>query len=575
MTSKKDIARTLDKIGVYLELKGENPFKIRAYTNAARAIENLGEDLSALIEENRLNTIKGVGKALAEKIEILVKTGDLPYVRELEESIPAGLIRMLSVQGLGPRKVRVLHQKLGITTIGELEYACVENRLLPLKGFGEKSQKNILEGITHLKKYSEQHLLIEAEMVAGNQLDHIATLSGVRQCAVTGSIRRRRETVKDIDLTASCKPADRETIMNAFVEYNSGADVLVRGKTKTSLRLESGIQCDLRLVEDRAFPFALQHSTGSREHNTRLRSRAKALGLKMNEYGIFREQERVECRNETGIYQTLGLDFIPPELREDSGEIEAAESHSLPVLIEETDIRGMIHVHSTYSDGLNSIEELVHYCRGQGLEYLGLTDHSRSVTYAGGLLEDDVVRQQDEIDAINSRLTDFVVLKGIECDILPDGSLDYSEEFLERFDFIIASVHSSMRMPEDKMTERVIRAIRHPRVNILGHLTGRLLLAREPFAVDMERVIRECAQHRTAVEINASPQRLDLDWRWGRTVVENGVRISINPDAHAIDHFNFMKYGISTARKGWIAPEHVINTGGAVEFMTFCAKEKS
>ncbi len=573
--NKKEITKVLERIGVYLELKGENPFKIRAYANAARAIERLSEDLSTLVADRRLNTIKGVGKALEEKIRLLSETGELPYFRELEESIPPGLIHMLSIPGLGSKKVRSLHEKLGITTVGELEYACVENRLISLKGFGEKSQTNVLEGITNLKKYSERHLLIEADAEADDLLAFIRNIPQIHQCEITGSVRRRRETVKDIDLTASCETADRKEIMAVFAGYDSAADTVVLGETKTTLRLESGILCDLRLVTDCEFPFAFNHSTGSREHNTRLRSRATSMGLKVNEYGIFRDQDRIECADETEIYHALGLEYILPELREDFGEVEAAENHALPILVEERDIRGMIHVHSTYSDGMNTIQELVNCCREQGLEYLGLTDHSQSVTYAGGLQEEDVTRQHEEIDAINSRLTDFVVLKGIECDILQDGSLDYSDNFLKRFDFVIASVHSSMRMSEEAMTERVIRAIRHPQVNILGHPTGRLLLAREPFAITMERVIQECADTQTAIEINASPQRLDLDWRWGKRAVESGVHISINPDAHAVEHFNFMKYGIYTARKGWVTREHVINAAGAAEFMNVCAKDMS
>lgn len=570
---KHAVAKVLQEIGLLLELKGENPFKSRAYYNAARAVELLDGDLEQLAREGKLKEIRGIGSALNEKIGELIHTGSLKYYEELKASIPAGLLELLQVPGLGPRKVKALYDTLGITTIGELEYACKENRLVNLKGFGAKTQENILKGIEYLRRFQGQHFYSEARQIASLLLEKLRGFSEIKEVSLAGSIRRCKELVKDIDLVAATdKP---EALMKYFSQLPQVSRVMALGETKVSVQLEEGINADLRIVRPGEFPYALHHFTGSKEHNTALRYRAKRMGMKINEYGIYRGEEPVNCKTEEEIFHALGLAYIPPELRENFGEIEAAAKGALPLLVEEEDIQGLFHVHTAYSDGINTLQEVVLACREMGYRYVGITDHSQSAYYAGGLKVDDIKRQQEEIEALRAKYPDIGIFSGIETDIKNEGSLDYPDEVLESFDFVIASVHSGFKMPAEKMTERIIKAISHPRVTMLGHPTGRLLLGREGYPLDLEKLLQACLKFNVIIELNASPARLDLDWRYLKRAKELGILVSINPDAHRLEELKDIAYGVAVARKGWLEKKDVFNTRSRQEVGEFFQGKKN
>lgn len=564
---KRTIVGILEEIALLLDIKGENPFKIKAYVNAARSIELLEGNPEDYAEDGKLEGVKGVGKAIAEKLMELLTTGKMQYYEELKRSIPEGLLDMLKIPGVGPKKVKVLYEKLGVKSIGELEYACLENRLLSLAGFGEKTQENILKGILHMKMYRGQYLFGDVYREAMDVKSGMMEFQHIQECELGGSLRRRKETVKDIDMVASTSQPVR--LMDHFTSLPQVLEVISRGETKSTVRLKSGINMDLRVVDIREFPYALNHFTGSKEHNTAIRHRAKSMGIKVNEYGLFKGDELILCQNEDDIYKALGLDYIPPELRENMGEIEAAEAGALPELIKTEDIKGAFHMHTTYSDGANSIGEMVEEARRLGLQYIGISDHSKYAYYARGMSIDEIKRQLEEIDEINQRYKDFKVFKGIESDILPDGSLDYEDEVLKLFDFVIASVHSSFKLDIEKMTERLINSMKNKYTTMLAHPTGRLLLARDGYELDINAVIEAAATYGKVIEINADPHRLDLDWRHLKHAKEKGVRISINPDAHSIYGIRSISYGIGIARKGWLERKNVINTMDSAEMEKF------
>jgi len=555
---KKEIANILNNIGLLLELKGENPFKSRAYYNAARIIELLDEDIEILVKENKLKDVKGIGEAINKKITELVLTGKMKYYEDLKVSIPEGLVEMLKIPGLGPKKIKTVYEKLNITTIRELEYACIENRLVDLPGFGEKTQKKILEGIQFVKQFSGQHLYAEAYTEALKLKEYLDMSKTALVTEIAGSLRRKKEIVKDIDILAAA--SDSSKVMEAFVNYPEVKEAIEKGDTKTSVILNSGINADLRVVAEKEFPYALHHFTGSKEHNTAMRHRAKQMGIKMNEYGLFKGDKLIECKSEEEIFNKLGLLYIPPELRENMGEIEAAEKGELPKLIEEKDIKGVFHVHTTYSDGANTLVEMVEAARKLGYKYIGITDHSKSAFDAGGLKEEDLVKQWEEIDKLNKKYNDIVIFKGIESDVLSDGSLDYEEEILKKFDFVIASIHSNFRMSKEDMTKRIIKAIENKYTTIIGHVTGRILLERDIYEIDVYEVIEAAGHYGKIIEINTNPYRLDLDWRYVKHAKEKGVKLAICPDAHGVEGLNDIKYGVGIARKGWLEAKDVINT---------------
>jgi len=553
-----EIIKILEEISLLLELKGENPFKARSYLVAARSLEALEEDLPDLVQQGRLGSIKGVGEALSKKIGELVLTGHLDYYDSLKASIPPGHFEMLRIPGLGPKKIKALYDRLGIETVGELEYACHENRLTELPGFGRKTQEKILEGIGHIRRYRERRLYVEVIGEAEGLLGMLKDREDVKEVRLGGSLRRGYETVKDIDLLAATR--NPGTLGDHFATLPVVESVIAKGETKVSVVLKSGINCDLRLVTPEEFPYALHHFTGSREHNTAMRGRAKHRGLKMNEYGLFRDDQNIICRNEEEIFQALGLAYIPPELRENMGEIEAAERGTLPGLIEEQDIRGLFHLHTQASDGADSLETLVRHAREKGFSYIGISDHSRSAFYAGGLSVEAIRVQHAGIDELNAQNSSFRIFKGIESDILPDGRLDYDDEILARFDFVIAAVHSQFGMPEADMTRRIVTALSNPFTTILAHPTGRLLLAREAYRLNIQEVIDVAAAEGKVLELNINPQRLDLDWRNCILAKRKGVQIVLGPDIHNREAFDYLPLGVKIARKGWIEPKDCINT---------------
>lgn len=557
--NRKDVAAALEEIGVLLELSGENPFKTRAYHAAARTIAGLDEDLATVVAEGRLGDIKGIGRALEEKITTLVTTGSLPYLDDLRAKLPEGLLEWLRIPGLGPKKVRAIHEALDITTLGELEYACRENRLRDLDGFGETSQRKILDGIARFRAHAGRFLQPVVRSQAERLLEVVRDVPGVARTEVCGSVRRRGETSKDIDVVVVA--SDGGAVMDAVAGADLVAEVTARGPTKLSVVLAAGPGADIRVVDDEAFPFAVVYFTGSKEHNIRLRSRAQERGLKLNEYALTREDgTTLACADEGEVYAALDLAWVPPELREDRGEIEAAEKDDLPVLVERGDLAGVLHCHSTWSDGAATIEEMAEGARARGYGYLGLTDHSQSAAYAGGLDPDRVRAQHEEVDALNARLDGaFRVLKGIEVDILPDGSLDYDDDVLASFDLVIASVHSRFGLSEDAQTARVLRALDNPYVDVLGHPTGRLLLSRDPYPIDLRRVVEAAADRGIAVEVNAHPQRLDLDWETLRYGLGRGLTTAINPDAHDVPGLDLIDHGLGIARKGGCRRDDVLN----------------
>ena len=571
---RKKVAAVLEDTAVLLELKGENPFKVRAYRQAARTVLGLEGDLAELAQSGELTKVKGLGKTTAAQVAELVETGSLSYLEELRASFPEGLLEILRVPGLGPKKVKTLHEELEINSLAELEYACRENRLLTLKGFGPKSQKNVLEGIESLKKYRGRHLWAEVEAEALALEKALAEGPGMSRVRLAGSFRRFKEIIKDLDLVAVSDAPEEAA------RYIEGLDMVEKleaaGKTKLTFRLKSGLSVDLRLTTEESYPFTLHHFTGSKEHNTRMRQRAKDRGLKLNEYGLFDESDVSKpASDEAGVFSLLDLTYIPPELREDYGEIEAAEKGALPELIEAGDLKGVFHVHTNYSDGGLTVAEVVEACIDLGFEYVGLADHSQSAFYAGGLSLEDLDRQYEEVEKARAAHPDFGIFWGIESDIRPDGSLDYPDETLSRFDFIIASVHSHFRLKEKDQTARLVGAAQNPYTTILGHPTGRLLLGREPYEMDLPAVLKAAAKAGTVVEINANPHRLDLDWREMGLARSLGLKMMVCPDAHSAEGLRDIRYGVYAARKGWLTKSDVLNCLGREELAARLRKKAS
>lgn len=563
--TKNEIAEIFESIARLLEIKGENPFKIRAYTNAARALETLAADLPTLVEEGRLEEVDGIGKAIAEKITELVRTGRLEFFEKLQAEFPAGILSLFELNGLGGKKIKALYQQLQVASLEDLEKACRDGRIAALAGFGPKSAENFLRALEQRQKHSGQFLFAHAAEAAEILLEDLKDHSRVGQAQIAGSYRRKKEIVRDLDFIVSTRRP--EEVAEHFVTHPLVETVLAQGKTKSSVVLKSGLQCDLRTVTSEEFPFALNYFTGSKEHNIRLRSRALERGWSLNEYRFSEAEGRElrepipEIQDEREIYRALGLDYVEPELREDHGEFDAAENGELPNLVQWTNLRGTFHNHTTESDGRNSLAEMAEAALDLGLDYLGIADHSKSSVQAHGLDEARLAKQCAAIDEWNAeRGEEIHLFKGTECDILKDGSLDFSDEVLAGLDYVVASVHSSFTLSELEMTKRIIRAAENPHVTMLGHLTGRLLLSREPYALNIPAILDACADTGTIIELNANPLRLDLDWRWWKLAKAKGVKCSINPDAHSTAGLRDLIYGIHIARKGWLTRQDVINT---------------
>ena len=564
---KKDIVEVLERIGTMMEIKGENPFKIRAYSAGARTLQTMEEDLGEVIEAGRLGDIPGIGKALTEKIETLYTTGGLEFYDKLVASVPSGLMDLLDIPGLGGKKIKVLHEKLDVDSIESLTVACQEGKVAELKGFGKKTEEKILSGIKNREAYAARHLWWDARSVVEKILPGLEGLPEVERVEAAGSFRRGMETVGDLDfLVASSNPAP---IMDWFTSMEGIAEVTAHGDTKSSIRLEGGMQADLRVVPSEQFYFALHHFTGSKDHNVRMRQKALSLGLSLSEWGLRPEEEKdssrkagpVEANSEEDIFKALGLQYVPPSLREGMGEVEAAERNELPELLEFSDLKGCFHNHTTASDGRNTLEEMAEEADRRGWEYLGISDHSKASFQANGLDEERLSKQVQAIREINQSGKFRVHLfAGSEVDILSGGKLDFEDSDMDSLDYVVASVHAGLTQDEETMTARLLKVLEHPKVTMLGHMSGRLLLKREPSRMNVQKIIDAAIANGKIIELNANPMRLDMDWRHWRRAAEKGLLCCINPDAHALHHFDFQHAGVLAARKGWLTAKEVLNT---------------
>ena len=558
--TKDQVASALREIGTILELQGENPFKCRAYLNGARTLETSATDLTELVRTNRLGELPGIGDALREKITTLITTGKLPYLEELRSSIPAGLLPLLDLPGLGPKKLRALRDKLKIESLEALTQACQDGRLAALEGFGEKTATNLLEAIDRHANYKKLHRLGTALPAARTLLEHLKQSPLVLHAEIAGSLRRGKEVVKDLDLIASSKKP--KEVMKLFVSSPNVEKVVNHGETKSSVILAGGIPCDLRVIPPESWATALAHFTGSKEHNIALRQRAIDRGLHLSEWGLLKGKSKtpLKLKDEKELHKALGLAFIPPELREDSGEIAAAEKNELPDLLTRDQIRGCLHNHTLASDGQDSLSSMAQAAAEQGLEWLGIADHSKSSFQANGLDAKRLETQIEEIRLLNSKKPKCTLLAGTECDILKDGKLDFPDSLLSELDYVVASVHSGFTSDEKEMTQRIIRAMENPHVTCLGHPTGRLLLEREAYPLNIPKILDAAAATGTWIELNANPWRLDLDWRWWHKARDLGILCCINPDAHKTSHLRFLDFGVTLARKGWLRAQDVVNT---------------
>ncbi len=569
----RDIAAVFQRIAHLLEIKGGNPFRIRSFERSGQIIETLPFQAADAIRKDpeELRAISGIGGGTIAKIKEIVETGTCREIEDLSAEVPASLLDLLKLPGVGPKKVNRLWKELGITTLDALEEAARSQKLRDLSGLGRKSEEKILQGIEIYRRSFGRFRLDAGIEVSRSLIEHLEERVEIKRIEAAGSLRRRRETVGDVDILLSC--ATPEQASQAFVEHPRVVEVVAQGPIKTSVKLRGGLACDLRVVEDGSFGAALQYFTGSKAHNVVLRERGKRLGLKVNEYGVFRieDDEQIAGGEEAEVYQCLGLAHMPPELRENRGEIEAAEEE-LPPLVEVGQIKGDLHSHTDASDGRNTLAEMAQAAQAAGYEYFAVTDHSKALALTGGLDEEQLLAQVEEIKKLN-RSSGITVLSGIEVDILADGSLDLSDEVLQQVDVVIAAVHSHFEMTRNEMTERVCRALSNPNVNILAHPTGRILLKREGYQLELEEVFRTAKEHRVCLEINAHPKRLDLNDVNCRMARDMGALISVNTDCHSTRAFSMMPYGIYTARRGWLRPDEVINTYSLEKLRKVLAKE--
>jgi DNA polymerase (family X) len=571
------IARALAEVADLLEIEGANPFRIRAYRNAVRTIETQTTSLAQWVDAGReLTALPGIGKEMARHVEELCRSGELGLREELLAKLPRGLVEVMRLPGVGAKRARKLWEELGVTSVDEVAAAAAAGRIRGVAGFGATSERKIAAGVAEHKQHAERLRVDLADRHVEPLLATLAALPGVARAEVAGSYRRRRETVGDVDLLAiPASPADAPSILDAFVAYPQVAEVLGRGDTKASVELGSGLQVDLRVVGPESYGAALQYFTGSKEHNVRLRQRAIERGLKLSEYGLFRGEERVAGAEEAEVYTALGLAWIPPELREDRGEIAAAEAGELPRLVEVDDLRGDLQMHSTWSDGKQSIEEMLVACAARGYEYFALTDHSKALPMIGGLDAERLRAQWLEIDEIQARHPEIRLLRSMEVDILADGSLDLEDDLLAALDLVVVSIHSRFELPAAVQTERILRAVAHPEVDVLAHPTGRRLGRRKPMDFDVDAVLAACREHGVAVEANASPGRLDLSDVHLARARELGVPVVISTDAHSIPDLAKMRYGVEQARRAGLAPEQVLNTRPLADFVRWLERRRS
>ncbi|OGD18489.1 MAG: DNA polymerase III [Candidatus Aminicenantes bacterium RBG_16_63_16] len=557
-----DVAGIFDKVADFLDIKGENQFRIRAYRNASRTIGSLSKGVSDMVAQGEdLTRLPGIGADLAAKIKEIVETGKLKMLEDLMRELPPGLDDLMKIPGLGPKRIKLLYSTQDICSVDDLRRAAEGEKLRDIPGFGEKTEANILEQLKHLaetKKAGERTKINIAEQVVEPLIAYLKKVKGVKEAVVAGSYRRRMETVGDLDVLTTCSAAC--PVMDKFVKYEDVDKILAHGETKSSVVLRTGLQVDVRVVPEESYGAALLYFTGSKAHNIAVRTIAVKKKLKINEYGIFRGKQKLAGRTEEEVYRRVGLPYIEPELREDRGEIEAARQGRLPRLVTFKDIRGDLHVHSTSTDGQSSIREMAEAAAKLGYEYIALTDHSHHVTVARGLDAKRMLRQVREIDRLNAKLKGLLILKAVELDILEDGRLDLPDDVLKELDVIVCSVHYKFNLPREKQTERIIRAMDNPHFQILSHPTGRLINERRPHEVDLEKVMTAAKERGVAIELNAHPDRLDLDDVHCQTARELGIKISISTDAHHVDDLLYIRFGIGQARRGWLEPGDVLNT---------------
>jgi len=556
----RDVADIFNKLGDLLDIQGANPFRIRAYRNAARTVAGLPQSVADMVKrEENLSNLPGIGKDLAEKIREIVETGTLAQLEALERDVPQELGQLMKLENLGPKRIQALHQELGITNLEELRKAAKEGKIRGLSGFGEKIEHAISEEVERAETGEKERIkIVIAEEIAGSLEKHLRKSKGVKNIDVAGSYRRRKETVGDLDILATCKKGS--PVMDRFVHYEDVARVVSQGKTRSTVVLRSGLQVDLRVVPQVSYGAALHYFTGSKAHNIAVRQLGVKRKLKINEYGVFKGKKRVAGKSETEVYEQVGLPYIEPELRENEGEIEAAQKERLPKILTIDHIRGDLHVHTKETDGHHTLEEIARTARERGYEYVAVTDHSKRVAMAQGLDAKSLARQIKAIDKINTKLRKMVLLRGIEVDILEDGSLDLPDEILKELDLTICAVHYNRKLSRDKQTERIIRAMDNPYFTILAHPTGRLIQEREPYDVDMERLMEAARDRGCSMEVNAHPDRLDLSDRYCRMAKDMGVKIAISTDTHRITDLDYMRFGVDQARRGWLEPGDVLNT---------------
>jgi DNA polymerase (family 10) len=553
-----DIAAIFEEIADLLEIRGDNPFRIRAYRNAARSVGEFGREFTNLIESGaELPKLPGIGADLSAKIHEIVASGRCAALDKLRKEMPPAITELLKIPGLGPKRVQALNRELGVATVAQLKQAARTGQIRELAGFGAKTEERILSGLKAHTGQAQRVKLAVATQYAEALVDYLRRVRGVRQVVVAGSYRRMKDTVGDLDILVTAQSGG--AVMERFIAYDEVREILASGETKSSVVLKSGLQVDLRLVPAESYGAALHYFTGSKAHNIAIRRLTQARGLKLNEYGVFRGERRVAGETEESVFAAVGLPFIAPELREDRGEIEAARAGRLPQLVTLADLRGDLHLHTKASDGRNTIREMVLAAQTQGLSYIAITEHSRRLAVTRGLDPQRLARQIDEIDALNAEFSGITVLKGIEVDILEDGTLDLPDSVLKRLDVVIAAVHGRFDLPRRRQTERILRALDNRCVNLLAHPTGRLIGAREPYEVDMLRIVRKAKGRRIFLELNSQPERLDLDDAMCQMARDEGVLVSINSDAHSTFDFANLRYGVGQARRGWLERDHVLN----------------
>jgi len=569
----KQIAEIFNKVAALLEIKGENPYRIRAYQRAAQVIEALTTDIEELAKQGKLEKLPGVGPDLAGKIKEIIRTGTLSLYEDLKKEIPSVLLTFLEIPGLGPKKVKAIYEKLGITSIEELEKACKQHKIAKLPGFGLKTEENILKGIKLFREKTGRKPLGEILPLAEEIVEILKKETPVENIAIAGSLRRRKETVKDIDiLITSTKP---EKIMKKIVELPLVEEVIAFGETKTSVRLKTGIQMDVRVVEPDSWGAALAYFTGSKAHNIRVRELALEKGLKINEYGVFKGETKIAGKTEEEVYASIGLPFIPPELREDRGEIEAALQGRLPKLVEYDEILGDGHVHSKYSDGTGSLEEIMAKAEKLGLSWVAVCDHSQSLKVAGGVSIEDLFKKKKRIEELNKRSKKVKLIFGAEVDILSDGTLDYPDEVLKEIEFVIAAIHTGFQQSEEQITNRIIAALKHPLVHAVAHPTGRVIGERDPYAVNLSKILEVAAEYGKALEINAYYKRLDLNDINARAAKERGIPLIIGTDTHFIDQLEYIPFGVAVARRAWCEKKDILNTLTYEEFKAWLEKVRN